>query len=341
MSAGLRLTVQGPAGQTITLRHAEVLENGEFSTRPLRTPKPPTATPCAATGSRPGNRALRFTAFAMPKSKTSPGELTSDDIRAVVCHSDLERTGWFECSDPLINRLHENVVWSMRGNFLDIPTDCPQRDERLGWTADIQSLPLLPPFSTTRSGFLASWLQDLAAEQQDAGGICAGCHPERHQRPPFMAAAWGDAAVIVPWVLYQRFGDLAILAAQFESMRAWVDRVADVAATGGSGSRGFSSAIGSTRPLRPTDRAMPAPTAISSRPPTSPVRPSWSAKRRVCSAWLEDETHYLCPRRRNSSGLCQRVRHAHGTVAQRCPDRLRLGNRVRAAPRARAAPTRR
>ncbi len=141
----------------------------------------------------------------------------------------MERTGWFECSDPLINRLHENVVWSMRGNFFDIPTDCPQRDERLGWTGDLQVFSPVAAFLYDSYGFLASWLQDLAAEQREMGGIVPAVVPNTLNGPLQGTAAWGDAAVIVPWVLYQRFGDEAILAAQFESMRAWVDWIEDFA----------------------------------------------------------------------------------------------------------------
>jgi len=141
----------------------------------------------------------------------------------------MERTGWFECSDPLLNRLHENVVWSMCGNFLDIPTDCPQRDERLGWTGDIQVFAPTATFLYDTAGFLQSWLQDLAAEQADADGVVPFVVPNVLPGTPIPAAAWGDAAVIVPWVLYQRYGDVGILQAQFESMRAWVDLLASIA----------------------------------------------------------------------------------------------------------------
>ena len=130
----------------------------------------------------------------------------------MVVHSDLERTGWFECSDPLINQLHENVVWGMRGNFLDVPTDCPQRDERLGWTGDIQVFSPTACFLYDSAGFLQSWLADLAAEQERAG-IVPFVIPNVINGPLMPAAAWGDAAVIVPWVLYQRYGDTGILAA--------------------------------------------------------------------------------------------------------------------------------
>ncbi len=225
----LRLTVQGPAGQTITLRHAEVLDNGELCTRPLRSAKATDHYTLRGEGIETWEPRFTFHGFRYAEIENWPGELRVDDICAVVCHSDMERTGWFECSDALINRLHENVVWSMRGNFLDIPTDCPQRDERLGWTGDIQVFSPAASFLYDTCGFLVSWLRDLAAEQQEAGGIVPVVVPNTMSRPPVAAAAWSDAAVIVPWVLYQRFDDLAILADQFGSMCAHMERIADLA----------------------------------------------------------------------------------------------------------------
>ena len=151
-----------------------------------------------------------------------PGELEPGAITAVVCHTDMERTGWFACSDPLLDRLHENVVWGMRGNFLDVPTDCPQRDERLGWTGDAQVFAPTASFLYDCAGMLASWLRDLAAEQTP-GRRRAACtcrsssstsrrRRRRARRARRPVAAWGDAAVIVPWVLYERFGDAELLA---------------------------------------------------------------------------------------------------------------------------------
>ena len=134
----LSITVQGPAGQTITLRHAEVLEHGELGTRPLRLAEATDRYTLRGGGVETWEPRFTFHGFRYAEVNGWPGELQPGDICAVVLHSDMERTGWFECSDPLLNRLHENVVWSMRGNFLDVPTDCPQRDERLGWTGDIQ-----------------------------------------------------------------------------------------------------------------------------------------------------------------------------------------------------------
>ena len=235
----LRVTVQGAAGQTITLRHAEVLENGELGTRPLRTALATDRYTLRGGAPETWEPAFTFHGFRYAEVADWPGELHLEDIRALVLHSDLERTGWFECSDPLINRLHENVVWSMRGNFLSIPTDCPQRDERLGWTGDIDVFAPTACFLFDVAGFLASWLGDLAAEQQDAGGVVSFVVPNVLPEEPTPTAVWGDAAVIVPWVLYQRYGDTGILAAQFASMCAWVDLISGLAGAGRLWDHGF------------------------------------------------------------------------------------------------------
>ena len=234
----LCLTVHGEAGQTITLRHAEVLENGELCTRPLRTAQATDHYTLCGEGVETWEPRFTFHGFRYAEVEGWPGRLRADDLRAVVCHSDMERTGWFECSDPLINRLHENVVWSMRGNFLDVPTDCPQRDERLGWTGDIQVFAPTAGFLYDTAGFLSSWLADLAAEQT-AAGVVPFLVPNVLLMPSIPAAAWGDAAVLVPWVLYQRYGDSGILATQYESMRAWVDLVTTLAGKSHLWDKGF------------------------------------------------------------------------------------------------------
>ena len=223
----LRLQVTGPGGTVVRLRHAEVLEHGELGVRPLRS--------AAATdsytlrGDPAGERwqpRFTFHGFRYAEVTGWPGELRRDDVTAVVYHSDLERTGWFECSDPLLTRLHENVVWGMRGNFLDVPTDCPQRDERLGWTGDLQVFAPTASYLYDCAGFLTSWLKDLAADQT-ADGVVPLFVPRVDLSGPFAEpvpqAGWGDAAVLVPWVMYQRFGDVEILRRQYRSMCAWVD----------------------------------------------------------------------------------------------------------------------
>ncbi len=219
----VRLKVQGQAGQTVTLRHAEVLEDSELGVRPLRTAEQANA--YTLRGGEPESWEPRFTfqGFRYVEVGGWPGELKLDDITAVVVHSAMERLGDFSCSDELVNQLHANVLWGMRGNFVDVPTDCPQRDERLGWTGDAQVFAPTAAFLYDVSGFLASWLSDLAAEQDERGV------------PPFVvpnvlgefttspAAAWTDAAVVIPWVIYERYGDQKVLEDQFGSMCAWVD----------------------------------------------------------------------------------------------------------------------
>ena len=168
-----------------------------------------------------------------------PDVVDMESIEAVVCHSDMPATGTFECSDERLNQLHENVRWSMRGNFVDVPTDCPQRDERLGWTGDIQVFAPTAAFLYDCCGLLESWLADLAVEQSEFGTVPAYVPWVDLLFPVSPAAAWGDAAVVVPWVLYERFGDVEVLRRQYDSMRAWVDQIATLAGDDHIWSEGF------------------------------------------------------------------------------------------------------
>ncbi|MFC8719523.1 family 78 glycoside hydrolase catalytic domain [Kitasatospora sp. NPDC057198] len=234
----LRLTLQGPAGTTVTVRHAEVLDHGHLATAPLRD--------AAATdrytlrGDPDGERwepRFTFHGFRYAELHGWPGDLGPDDALAVVLHTDMERTGWFECSDPRLNQLHDNIRWSMRGNFLDVPTDCPQRDERLGWTGDAQIFAPTGTFLYDCAGPLTSWLKDLAADQaRDPHQVPPLFTPQIPVNMPFpvpphnMAmAGWGDAAVLVPWTLHQRYGDSDVLRRQYPSARAWVEAVTEAA----------------------------------------------------------------------------------------------------------------
>ena len=232
ISGRLRIRVHGPAGHTVSMRHAEVLAGGALAVRPLR------GAAAHDTYTLRGDDTAeewepRFTihGFRYAQIDGWPGALDPADVEAVVCHTDLRRTGDFDCSDPLLTRLHKNVVWSMRGNFVDIPTDCPQRDERLGWTGDIQVFGPVAAFLYDCAGMLASWLTDLAVEQAEVGTVPLYV-PWVDLGPPTTTqpmAAWGDAAVVLPWTLYQRTGDLDVLRRQYPSMIAWVDQIAELA----------------------------------------------------------------------------------------------------------------
>ncbi len=224
----VRLTVRdAEPGTEVTIRHAEVLEDGELGVRPLRTAKATDSYILAGGGVEVLEPSLTFHGFRYAEV-SGIVEVRLEDVEAVVVGSDLRRTGWFSSSDERLDRFHENVVWSMRGNFLDVPTDCPQRDERLGWTGDVQVFSPAATFLFDATGFLSSWLADLAAEQH-ADGSVPFVIPDVLDNPGAAAAGWGDAATLVPWVVYQRSGDLGLLARQLPSMRAWVDRAAALA----------------------------------------------------------------------------------------------------------------
>ncbi|MCU1481789.1 MAG: ramA [Subtercola sp.] len=219
-----------PAGHTITLRHAEVLENGELGVRPLRFAEATdhyTGAGTAESDNETTTWSPRFTfhGFRYAQIDNWPGELSLDDITAIVVHSDMVRAGHLATSNEKLNQLHQNALWGMRGNFLSLPTDCPQRDERLGWTGDIQVFSPTASYLYDVSGFLGSWLRDLRAEQLERGGVVPVVVPDPMGMPPMPAAAWGDAASLVPATLYERFGDNAALAEHYPGMRDWVDVV--------------------------------------------------------------------------------------------------------------------
>ena len=225
----LRVRVRGERGTRLVLRHAEVLEDGELGTRPLRMAEARDEYVLAGTGEEVWEPRSTFHGFRYAQVDGWPGDLDPADVTAVVVHSDMRRTGWFSCSHPLLDRLHENVVWGMRGNFLHLPTDCPQRDERLGWTGDIQVFAPTATYLFDSAGFLASWLEDLALEQRDAGGVVPFVVPSVLRDAAVPAAAWGDAATVIPEVLHERTGDRQVLADQLDSMTAWVDVLAGLA----------------------------------------------------------------------------------------------------------------
>lgn len=234
----LRITVSGDPGTTITLRHAEVLQHGELAVEPLRGAKATDTYTLAGAGRETWAPRFTFHGFRYAEVIGWPGAFDPSAVTAEVMHSDLQRTGWFETDNPLVDRLHENVVWGMKGNFVDIPTDCPQRDERLGWTGDLQVFAPTATYLYDSAGFLVSWLKDLAAEQKKYGGtpMVVPAIVTGYTGP---TAGWADAATVVPWTLYQAYGDLGVLASQFDSMAAWVDEVTAAAGPDRVWSAGF------------------------------------------------------------------------------------------------------
>lgn len=225
-----------PKGHELQIRHAEVLENGELGTRPLRDAKATdkyifSGDEKAGASWSPeftfhGFRYAELTGVSAEELDLSGGG-GGPSLSALVLHSDMRRTGHFSCSSELITKLHENVVWGMRGNFLSVPTDCPQRDERLGWTGDIQVFSPTASFIYDCAGLLANWLRDLSIDQETNGGVVPCVVPDALRgysaQDPIPEAVWDDAAVLVPWNVYNWSGDAEVLRRQWPSMRAHVD----------------------------------------------------------------------------------------------------------------------
>lgn len=249
----LRFTVEGPAGTEIVMRHAEVIENEELGVRPLRSAKATDRLVLSGDGKERFEPTFTFHGFRFAEITGWPGELTADDIEAVVVHSAIERTVTFESSDPRVNQLVHNSVWSQKGNFLAVPTDCPQRDERLGWTGDIAAYAATAAFQFDVSDFLHGWMLDLEAETRlNPGKYVPIVVPEilKHaaQPPPSSeeratpTTVWGDAAVWVPEALWHAYGDLDRLKSHYPSMVLHLESVEKVLSPSGLWDTGFQFA---------------------------------------------------------------------------------------------------
>ncbi len=218
-----RLRVRGgKAGATITLRFAEVLNpDGTIYVENLRGARSTDAVVLAGEELVEWEPAFTFHGFRYVEVTGYPGTPDLDAIMGVVVHSDMPLTGRFVCSDPVLNQLQHNIQWGQRGNFLEVPTDCPQRDERLGWTGDAQVFCRTASFNMETAAFFTKWLQDLTDGQSEVGG-----YPDVAPRVVCVgeaAPAWGDAGIIVPWTMLRCYGDTGIVERQWDSMRRWMD----------------------------------------------------------------------------------------------------------------------
>jgi alpha-L-rhamnosidase len=238
----LAIRVEGPRGTRVTLRHAEVLIDGELATRPLRQARATDEYTLHGGGIDTWEPRFTIHGFRYAEISGWPGTITSDAVVARVYHTDMRRTGTFQCSEPLLQRLHDNVVWSMRGNFVDIPTDCPARDERLGWTGDVQIFAPTGIFLYDCTALLDSWLVDVGLEQLPDGTVpwYAPVIPGPPVWTPLRpGAGWGDAVALTPWVLYQGTGDTELLRRHYPMAKAWVDLVDSLAGPGHLWNTGF------------------------------------------------------------------------------------------------------
>lgn len=214
---------RGKAGDTITISHAEVLDkSGNFYTTNLRAAKAQGIYVLKGGGEETFEPHFTFFGFRYIRIEGYPGEIRPENFTAVALYSAMPATGSFVSSNALINQLQHNIQWGQNGNFLDVPTDCPQRDERLGWTGDAQAFSRTAAFNRNVNSFFAKWLKDLAADQQPGGSV-------PHVIPNVLgpnaggSAGWADAATIIPWNMYVSYGDKRILEQQYGSMKAWVD----------------------------------------------------------------------------------------------------------------------
>ncbi len=215
----------GTAGQEIKISHAEVLDKqGNFYTENLRAAKAQDTYILSGGGQELLEPHFTWHGFRYIKIEGYPGAIKPENFEAVALYSDMKPTGSFTSSDTLINQLQHNIEWGLRGNFLDVPTDCPQRDERLGWTGDAQVFFRTASFLRGANNFFAKWMKDLAADQRNDGSV-------PHVVPNTIgdkgwaegsSAGWGDVAAIIPWSMYEVYGDKRILENQYASMKAWV-----------------------------------------------------------------------------------------------------------------------
>ncbi|EMI15950.1 alfa-L-rhamnosidase [Rhodopirellula maiorica SM1] len=226
----IRLKVKGPAGHKITIRYGEMLHpDGRLMTENLRKARATDFYICK--GDPEGEiyePRFTFHGFQFVEVENFPGEPTTDSVTGLVLHSDTPLASSFECSDPMVNQLFKNVVWTQRANFLDLPTDCPQRDERMGWTGDAQAYVATAAYNADIGAFYTKWLRELMESQRPSGAF-PGYAPFPFQHGWDFGSAWSDAGVICPWTIWQFYGDTQVIKDCWEPMvrfMKWRDETA-------------------------------------------------------------------------------------------------------------------
>lgn len=219
----VEVDISGKKGTKIVLQHAEVLDKyGNFYTANLRSAKQKNTYILSGKGKEHFEPHFSWQGFRYVKVKGIEGAIKPHNFTAVALYSDMSKTGTFTTSNELLNQLQHNIQWGQRGNFLDIPTDCPQRDERLGWTGDAQVFFRTAAFNMQVDDFFTKWMKDLAADQLENGAV-PHVIPNVLGKNAAGSAGWADAATIIPWNMYLLYGNQEILEKQYSSMKAWVD----------------------------------------------------------------------------------------------------------------------
>ncbi|RYD92748.1 MAG: alpha-L-rhamnosidase, partial [Sphingobacteriales bacterium] len=215
------IKVKGKQSDTIILKHAEVLDKaGNFYIANLRGAKATSTYILNGKGEEVFEPHFTYFGFRYVQVTGLQGDLDPDDFTAVALYADMQPSGSFECSNPMLNKLQHNIQWGQKGNFLYVPTDCPQRDERLGWTGDAQVFARTAAYNFDVQNFFRQWMADVALDQRADGAV-------NFVVPDVLkgaagSAGWGDVATVVPWTMYQVYGDKEILSRQYESMKNWV-----------------------------------------------------------------------------------------------------------------------
>ena len=223
MVGRVRFKGTAPAGTTIILRFAEILdENGALYTTNLRSADATDYYTFKGEGEEVWEPKFTFHGFRYVEIEGYHGAVNKDTITGIVLHSAMEQTGTFECSDPLLNQLQSNILWGQKGNFLELPTDCPQRDERLGWTGDIQVFAQTATFNMDIAGFMTRWAINVKDAQNPDGSI-PSVVPNPLEGMGDGGPAWADAVIICPWTIYQSYGDKRILEENYPTMMHFMD----------------------------------------------------------------------------------------------------------------------
>ena len=230
----VEVSVHGKRGERIVMRHAETLDaNGNFYTANLRRARAKNTYVLSGKGVESFKPTFSWQGFRYICLDEFPkGAFDSAQFTAIAISSDVRRTGHFVCGHTGINQLYHNLIWSQKANFIDVPTDCPQRDERLGWLGDAQIFCQTAALNYDVLRFFRKWLKDIALEQHEDGAVPGIAPVVMKTRVTRISAAWGDAAVICPWVMYQTYGNKQVLADQYESMCRWVCYIRDTAEGG-------------------------------------------------------------------------------------------------------------
>ena len=217
------------AGERLSLSTAEVLDrDGNFYTGNYRSARSQVHYICRE-GHQGYKPRLTFFGFRYLRIDEAPEGFSADNIHAIVLHSQMTRTGWLDSSDPMLNQLFSNILWGQKSNYLDIPTDCPQRDERYGWTGDGQIFCRAATYQYDVRQFFVKWLADMRAAQREDGWVPEVIPSLTAYKPG--GAAWSDAVAIIPWQLYETYGDVSFISDMYDAMTKWLAYIPTVSTT--------------------------------------------------------------------------------------------------------------